>query len=119
MFLAEHSHIPTSRKSPYPGGGDLHAIASGAADPKKIRTCIEDEAYASWVKSATERAVTGIAGTDLALTGSPMVIVNGQQYLGDPKDPAEFSQFVLTNASDAFYKSQATPTPTPTVSPTP
>lgn len=94
------------------------AIASGAADPKKIRTCIEDEAYASWVKSATERAVTGIAGTDLALTGSPMVIVNGQQYLGDPKDPAEFSQFVLTSASGAYQKSQtATPSPTPSTTP--
>ncbi|MGO8609434.1 DsbA family protein, partial [Rhizobium johnstonii] len=52
------------------------AIASGVEDPKQIRTCIEDQSYTSWVKSATERAVTGIAGTELALTGSPMVIVN-------------------------------------------
>ena len=26
VFLAEHSHIPTSRESPYPGGGDLPRV---------------------------------------------------------------------------------------------
>lgn len=94
------------------------AIASGAEDPKQIRTCIEGQSYTSWVKSATERAVTGIAGTELALTGSPMVIVNGQQYVGDLTDPAEFSQFVLTSASGAYQKSQsASPTPTPSTTP--
>lgn len=90
------------------------AQASGVDDPKKVRACIEEGAYLSWAKSATERAVAGIAGTDgLALTGTPMIIVNGQQYVGVLGDPAEFAQFVLTSASGAFYKSQ-TPTPTPT-----
>ena len=93
------------------------AKASGVDDPKRVRACIEDGAYLSWAKSATERAVAGIAGTDgLALTGTPMVIVNGQQYVGVLGDPAEFAQFVLTTASGAFYKSQ-TPTPTPTPTP--
>jgi hypothetical protein len=35
-----------------------------------------------------------------------MVVVNGQQYVGDMTDAAEFSQFVLTSASGAYYKSQ-------------
>lgn len=96
------------------------AQAAGVEDPKKVRACIHDGAYISWVKDATERAVSGIPGTDgLGLTGTPMILVNGQQYVGVLGDPAEFSQFVLTSASDAFYKSQATPTPTRTVSPTP
>lgn len=94
------------------------AIASGAEDPKQIRACVQDGAFTTWVKSATERAVGGISGTNLALTGTPMVIVNGQQYVGDLTDAAEFAQFVLTSASGAYQKSQ-TATPTATPSPTP
>jgi protein-disulfide isomerase len=95
------------------------AQASGVDNPKKVRSCIESEAYSAWAKDATERAVAGIPGTDVSLTGTPMVLVNGEQYVGELSDPAEFAQFVLTSASGAFYKSQATPTPTPTASPTP
>ncbi|MFT3797006.1 DsbA family protein [Microbacterium sp.] len=97
------------------------AIAAGSDDPKKLRECIETEAFSGWVKAATERAITGIPGTDdLSLTGTPMIIVNGEQYVGVMTDPAEFSQFVLTSASGVFYKSQtAVPTPTATPSETP
>jgi protein-disulfide isomerase len=97
------------------------AIASGADDPKRVRTCIESGDFSTWVKDATERAVTGIPDTDdLTLTGIPMVLVNGQAYVGALGDPAEFSQFVMTSASDAFYRSQEVdPTETPTPTPTP
>ena len=48
------------------------------------------------------------------------VLVNGQPYVGALDDPAEFSQFVSTTASGAFYKQQLEEaTPTPTVTPTP
>ncbi|MBN6041469.1 LLM class F420-dependent oxidoreductase [Amycolatopsis sp. 195334CR] len=33
LFLAEHSHIPASRESPYPGGGDLPRIYYRTLDP--------------------------------------------------------------------------------------
>jgi probable F420-dependent oxidoreductase len=33
LFLAEHTHIPTSRESPYPGGGDLPRIYYRTLDP--------------------------------------------------------------------------------------
>lgn len=98
------------------------AIASGVGDPKKVRSCIEEGDFTSWVKSATERAIAGIEGAadGVALTGTPMVLVNGQQYVGSLSDPAEFSQFVLTSASDAFYKTQtSTPSATPTATPAP
>lgn len=96
------------------------AIASGADDPKKVRSCIESGDFSSWVKEATERAVAGIPDTDgLALTSIPMIVVNGQAYVGALDDPAEFSQFVMTSASDAFYKSQETATPTPSATPSP
>ncbi len=95
------------------------AIASGVEDPKQVRTCIEEQAFSTWVKSATERAIAGVPDADgVALTGTPMVLVNGQQYVGSLSDPAEFSQFVLTSASDAFYRTQS-PTPSPTATPAP
>lgn len=94
------------------------ALANGGDDPKKLRQCIESEAFTGWVKAATERAVSG-AGKDVPLTGTSMVTVNGQMYQGDMTDPAEFSQFVLTTASGAAAKEKsATPTPTPTESAT-
>ncbi|HEX5859208.1 MAG TPA: thioredoxin domain-containing protein, partial [Microbacterium sp.] len=34
------------------------AIAAGAANPKAVRACIEDEDFASWVRDATERALS-------------------------------------------------------------
>jgi probable F420-dependent oxidoreductase len=33
VWLAEHSHIPTSRESPYPGGGDLPRVYYRTLDP--------------------------------------------------------------------------------------
>lgn len=91
------------------------AIASGLDGAKVVRSCIEEEAFASWVKTATERALDGLPGTDgVALTGTPMVLVNGTPYIGALDDPTEFAQFVLTIASDAYYEETPTPTPTPT-----
>lgn len=91
------------------------ALANGSDDPKTLRECIETQAFASWAKAATERAVAGIEGSNgLALTGNSLVVVNGEAYLGEMTDPAEFSQFVLTSASG---KSAKTPAPTPSASP--
>ncbi|MBD8023360.1 DsbA family protein [Microbacterium gallinarum] len=91
------------------------AIASGADGAKVVRACIEEQDFTSWAKTATERALGGLPGTDdLALTGTPMVLVNGTPYVGALDDPKEFAQFVLTVASDA---GDETPTPTPTPTP--
>lgn len=94
------------------------AIATGG-DPKQVRPCIEEHVFSSWVKGATERAVAGIPDTDgIALAGTSLILVNGEEYVGDLADPAEFSQFVLTSASGAMKKAEsATPTPTPTTAP--
>lgn len=91
------------------------AIATGLDGAKLVRSCIEDQSYATWAKLATERALQELPDTDgMALTGTPMVLVNGTQYVGKLDDPKEFAQFVLTVASDAYYKATPTPTPTPT-----
>jgi len=97
------------------------AVAVGVDTPKVVRSCIEDGDYLTWVKEATSRALAGpLVGTDdLVLTSAPMVVVNGEAYVGALKDPAEFSQFVLMVANDSDPAATPTPSPTPTETPAP
>ncbi|WP_424937382.1 MULTISPECIES: DsbA family protein [Bacteria] len=93
------------------------AQAIGIEDIKGVRSCIEDKHYTEWVKDATARAAKGpLPGSvDLPLNAAPTVVVNGQAYMGAMDDPGEFSQFVFSVSSDAYY---GTPTPTRSPSPT-
>jgi len=54
LFLAEHSHIPTSRRSPYPGGGELPRMYYRAFDPFVALAAIG---------AATERLILGTGVT--------------------------------------------------------
>lgn len=95
------------------------AVASGVDDPKTVRGCIEGEDFSAWAKAATDRALQGLPGTDgVALTSAPMILVNGTPYQGALDDPTEFAQFVLTIASDTYYRT-ASPTPSATAPATP
>ncbi|MFD5213064.1 DsbA family protein [Microbacterium sp. NPDC058345] len=96
------------------------AVAVGAENAKKVRSCIEKQDFVSWAKDATTRALEGpLPGSkDLKLNGEALVVVGGQAYVGAMDDPAEFSQFVLTTSSDEYYgETEPTPTPTPTGTP--
>ncbi len=96
------------------------AGAVGSDNVKSVRSCIEDQDYVTWAKEATSRALEGpLAGSDdLVLSSAPMIVVNGEAYVGALDDPSEFSQFVLTVASDAYYSTESpSPTPTPTTAP--
>ncbi|MFJ2370930.1 DsbA family protein [Microbacterium sp. NPDC087665] len=97
------------------------AGAVGVDNTKAVRSCIENGDFVTWAKDATTRALDGpLAGSDdLVLASAPMIVANGEAYVGALDDPAEFSQFVLTVASDAYYKANETPTPTPTPTPAP
>src|SRR5690606_35638694 len=90
------------------------AVAVGVDIPKVVRACIKDKDYVTWAREATSRALDGpLAGSEnLVLTSAPIIVVNGETYVGSLKDPAQFSQFVLTVASETE------PTPTPTPGPT-
>ncbi|CAN5126643.1 hypothetical protein BH09ACT3_BH09ACT3_05440 [soil metagenome] len=92
------------------------AREAGAKKLSSITTCIDDQAFKSWVISATTRATTGpIAGTDVEkVEGTPTVIINGKKYGGAINDPTAFAAAVATAAGQAFTEeSAATPTPTP------
>lgn len=95
------------------------AQGSGVTSVRAVRDCITEESFAAWARAATDRALDSLPGTDdAALTKTPMIFVNGVEYVGALDDPQEFAQFVFASASDAYYRT-ASPTPTPTPTPTP
>ena len=96
------------------------AGAVGVDNAKVVRSCIQDGDYVSWAKEATTRALEGpLPGSeDLVLTAAPMIVVNGEAYVGALDDPQELSTFVMSVASEAYYES-ATPTPSPTATSAP
>ena len=102
---------------------ELKSLAeeAGVSSLSTIEQCIDDVQFKSWVQDATNRALTEpIPNTDPELpsvTGTPTVLVNGQQYGGSLEDPQEFQAFVLQATSATFNDSDATPTPTPTPAP--
>lgn len=102
---------------------ELKALAEevGVSNGSTIDTCIDEVQFRSWVQEATNRALTEpVPNTDPELpsvTGTPTVLVNGQQYGGALEDPQEFQAFVLQATSATFNDSGATPTPTPTPAP--
>lgn len=97
---------------------ELSALAdeAGVSNLSGIEQCIDDTEFKSWVQEATNRALTEpVPNSDLpSITGTPTVLVNGQQYGGGLSDPAEFQSFVLQATSATFNDSESTPTPTPT-----
>ena len=97
------------------------AEKAGVTALGQIRRCVDEDRFRTWVKNATARALAGpIANSDHPAISSPLtVLVNGRvfPYSGD-FDPADFSQFVVQAAGDAF-SSNPTPTPTPTDTATP
>lgn len=94
------------------------AQESGVSSRSTVEKCIDDVQFKGWVQDATNRALTSpVPNSDLeSITGTPTVLVNGNQYKGSLEDPAEFQLFVLQAAGQSF-ESNPTPTPTPTPAP--
>jgi protein-disulfide isomerase len=87
--------------APGPENSDLIDFASqvGATVSDELRSCINNKEFGSWVKEATERALTRpIPGTNIQVSGTPTVLVNGQQYTWNTGEElasaARFAQFV-------------------------
>lgn len=82
------------------------AIATGADDTKAVRACIENEDFFGWAREATERALNEpLPGTDdVSLTGAPMILVNGEPYVGSLDKPEEFAAFLLALDSEEYLK---------------
>lgn len=64
----------------------------------KFESCVNGKAYGKWITKTTS-AVLGQPVIDsnptVTLEGTPLVLVNGQEYKGAIDNAAEFSQFVI------------------------
>lgn len=66
LFVPEHTHIPTSRRSPFPGGGEL---------PKEYSHTLDPFVALGAVAAATERLMLG-TGICLVIERDPITLAN-------------------------------------------
>lgn len=93
-----------------PGLTDEELIAlaeSAGVAAGTIDSCVTDEEFKAWTKSATERALSGtFAGNNFAIqnvTGTPTVLIDGEQYqYSYPFNKDEFLQAVMEAAGQDF-----------------
>lgn len=71
-------------------------IKGSGANSSDVVSCIKNEEFKQWVTAATNRASTeAIPNSSLtSITGTPTVLVNGQDYSGSLTDKAAFADFV-------------------------
>ena len=94
--------------APGPENAELISFAEevGATNIEQISSCINEKAFGNWIKDSTERALTEpIPGTAIQVSGTPTVLVNGQQYTWETGEElasaarfAQFVQFATTGA---------------------
>jgi protein-disulfide isomerase len=91
------------------------AADAGSSNTANIDSCISDGTYEGWVDAQTRRALTGpLPNTSVPnVTGTPTVIVNGQQYTGSISDATAFLAFITQIAGASYSENGATPTPAP------
>lgn len=113
-FLAVHEALFAQQPAEGTTGLDddaLRALVRGAGvTDDQVFACITAGEFRDWVSAATDRATSEtLANSSVAaLTSTPTVLVNGQQYTGANDDADAFVQFVTSTLTTA------TPTPAPT-----
>jgi Protein-disulfide isomerase len=87
--------------------------SSGVKQLDSIDGCIDDGRFDTWAQNALDRALAGpIPNSNVSqLKGTPLVLVNGQEYKGELTKASEFRAFVVKAQGDSY--STASPTPTP------
>lgn len=76
LFLAEHTHIPANRETPYPGGGDL---------PRKYYRTLDPLVTLSAVAAVTDDLLLG-TGIALVIERDPIVTANEVASLDQVSD---------------------------------
>jgi protein-disulfide isomerase len=87
--------------APGPENSELISFAQelGATNLDQLSSCINNKDFGNWIKDSTERALTEpIPGTEIQISGTPTVLVNGVQYTWSTQEElasaARFAQFV-------------------------
>jgi protein-disulfide isomerase len=93
---------------------------AGAKDLDSIDKCIDKGTYNNWSQDTLDRALDGpIPNSSVSkLTGTPLVLVNGQQYKGSLTSADDFRAFIVQAQSDSYSSSTPKPSTSSTPSPT-
>ena len=101
-FMAYNSALYGQQPAENSAGPDNNALASLAKSvgvtSQKTLDCITNADWANWAKNATPAYKSVIPGSKLQFTGTPFIMVNGQQYQGDLANAAMFLQWLQTVA---------------------
>ena len=113
QFWAVNSAFYANQPEEQTSGLDTAAIktlvADAGASSQEVSDCIGSETFKSWVTDATLRTRSAIPNSDLtSVEGTPTVLVDGQQYVGELTDADAFTAFV----SEIAASSTSTDTPT-------
>jgi protein-disulfide isomerase len=73
-------------------------VSDAGATSDEVSSCITDKTFSSWVTAATDLATDGTLASDTVteFSGTPLVLVNGQQYSGALDDADAFAAFVAS-----------------------
>lgn len=95
------SGLSESQYSPKKGEiADIALEVAGGlndADAKRLRDCITNGTYDSWVEAGTDAAFKGpLPNTEMVqkVEGTPTITINGEQYTGSLTDQSQFKAFV-------------------------
>ena len=83
-----------------PSNDELAALAqtTGVNEPKAL-DCISKPIFSTWAKNKGSAVWTEkVPGTNLDFSGTPFIVVNGQQYRGETANAAMFLQWLQTVA---------------------
>lgn len=101
-FLDYNSALYANQPEENTVGPDNKALASlassvGVSDADTL-DCINNANWATWTKNQVPEYKGTVPGTDIKFSGTPTVIVNGQQYQGNLNNAAMFLQWLQTVA---------------------
>jgi protein-disulfide isomerase len=72
----------------------------GVTGSDAFESCVRSETHSGWVAAQTKALRTSpVPGTDIMVTGTPTVIVDGVKYTGSFTDAQAFATFVVGQAS--------------------
>ena len=84
-----------------PENAELISFAEevGATNLESVSSCINSKEFGNWINDSTERALTEpIPGTQIQISGTPSVFVNGEQYtwntIEELASAARFAAFI-------------------------
>jgi protein-disulfide isomerase len=96
VMEAMYTNQPKENTSGLSNSQMVRLVHNAGLTNSQVDSCINGETYKSWAAAATSRATTGpLPNTSVAsVSGTPTVLVNGQQYSGSLTDASAFTSFI-------------------------